>query len=124
MRVRRNLAVVLALIAAAAGVTFVIRDRAVPRVPNATPTLQEFRIGLVGMGEINTLDPAKANTTAPLIVVWQLHGRLVSVGAEGAVVPMLASSWSASDDLKLWRFSINPKANFWGSGAQSSRRGT
>ena len=68
--------------------------------------IESLRVGLAGLGDINTLDPARAGTAAPIIVVWHLYERLVDVAPDGSIKPMVASSWSHDDSLKEWQFQI------------------
>lgn len=74
--------------------------------------MRELVVGIAGLGEINVLDPARAVTTAPLIVVWQLYDRMVAIRPDGTVGPGLASDWQSSADLKEWRFRIRKDAYF------------
>ncbi len=80
--------------------------------PGVPVSLQQLHVGLAGWGEINTLDPAKAATAAPLLVVWQMYDRLVRTDEQGALLPQLAASWTASADLREWRFRIRTDATF------------
>jgi ABC-type transport system substrate-binding protein len=72
----------------------------------------ELRLALVGVGEINTLDPLRAGTTAPIMVVWQTHERLVDIGARAEPIPMIAASWSADEARRVWRFRIRSDRTF------------
>lgn len=79
-----------------------------------------FEIGLVGRGEINTLDPARAATEAPIQIIWNIFDRLVQMGPDDQLQPMLAVAWQSSDDLTEWRFDLRENVVFhatgWGSG--------
>jgi len=81
--------------------------------------IKHLRVGLAGLGEINTLDPARAGTAAPITIVWQIFDRLVDVAPDGTVTPMLATSWQSSNDLKEWRFQIRPDVYFHASSDQA-----
>lgn len=84
--------------------------------------IESLRVGLAGLGDINTLDPARAGTAAPIIVVWHLYERLVDVAPDGSIKPMIASSWSHDEELKEWQFKIRKDNYFHASpSAQSAR---
>lgn len=80
------------------------------------------RVGLAGYGEINTIDPVRAVTSAPLVVVWQLYDRLVGLDADDQPVPMIASRWASSDSLTRWTFQIASSASFNVPSGEAPRR--
>jgi peptide/nickel transport system substrate-binding protein len=73
-------------------------------------------MALAGLGDIATLDPALANTTAPILVVWQLYDRLIDIDENGRISPMIAESWTSSADVQEWRFKLRSDAFFQRSG--------
>ncbi|MCH8851366.1 MAG: ABC transporter substrate-binding protein [Planctomycetes bacterium] len=104
-----------------------------PRTPFPSPSesssgsdsaksIESLRVGLAGLGDINTLDPARAGTAAPIIVVWHLYERLVDVAPDGSIKPMIASSWSHDEELKEWQFRIRTDAYFHTSSDEPSAR--
>lgn len=107
---RRIVVAGVAFLAAAALVAFLVG-----RAPQTAivPADDVLRVGLVGLGDVSTLDPAQANATAPIVALWQLHRRLVSPGNDGAVLPDLAQSWKSASDLREWRFELDAMATFW-----------
>ncbi|MCZ6654709.1 MAG: ABC transporter substrate-binding protein [Planctomycetota bacterium] len=78
-----------------------------------------LEIGLVGRGDLNTLDPARAATEAPTLVIWNVYDRLVQLGSDGKLEPSLAETWLHSDDLREWRFRLRAGAHFCGEGARA-----
>ncbi len=82
---------------------------------------QTVTVGLAGLGEISTLDPARAGETATVTIVWQLYDRLVSIRPDGSVGPSLARDWVSTEDLRTWRFALRSDA-FFHSGDGASRR--
>jgi len=58
--------------------------------------------------DIQTLDPTLLSDPHTSRIVWQIFEGLVGLDAEGRMQPMIAESWSASDDFKSWTFKIRP----------------
>lgn len=69
-------------------------------------------VGLVGRGAINTIDPARAATEAPILVAWNIYDRLIQMDSAGRLQPMLAQSWSPSEDMTRWTFTLRPGVRF------------
>ena len=61
---------------------------------------------------INTLDPMRATEVFSGRVVTQIYEGLVGLDAQNQLVPVLAESWSVSDDHKVWTFKIRPGVQF------------
>ncbi|EHH68727.1 ABC transporter substrate-binding protein [Gluconobacter morbifer] len=59
-----------------------------------------------------SMDPADQNATATRSVLDPFYETLVSLDQNGGIVPVLASSWSISDDRLEWRFHIRPAVLF------------
>ncbi|MEW8437666.1 MAG: ABC transporter substrate-binding protein [Candidatus Thiodiazotropha taylori] len=85
-----------------------------PETPSESANGATLRVGLAGWGEINTLDPAKAATAAPVLVVWQVYDRLVRISNEGRLETMLATQWTANEAQTEWTFKIRKDAAFQG----------
>jgi ABC-type transport system substrate-binding protein len=70
----------------------------------------------LGVGGPLVLDPLEASMASPsdLMVLDLLHGGLTELDADGVAQPGLASSWTADDALKVWRFELDPEATFTG----------
>ena len=83
--------------------------------------LTELKVGLAELGDITTLDPAQAASTAALIAVWQMYDRLVDIGADGRLLPMLATEWRSSDGLRRWHFRLRQGVMFHGAASQPPR---
>ncbi|TMJ20510.1 MAG: ABC transporter substrate-binding protein [Alphaproteobacteria bacterium] len=80
-----------------------------------------FRIGLIGRGEITSLDPAQAGTESPISMVWNIFDRLVQQGPDGRVEPRLAREWSVSPDRREWRFRIRQGVTFHAEGTNAAK---
>src|SRR5271169_240212 len=57
-------------------------------------------------GEPATLDPQKTGTVVEADVVYDLFEGLLTYDADGALVPGVAASWSASPDGLTWTFKL------------------
>ncbi len=55
---------------------------------------------------INTLDPAKTKIGEEYIVNFLVFSGLTEIEIDGKLKPDLAESWSRSDDLKTWTFTL------------------
>jgi len=98
---------ILSAISACSGLSFAGRF-----VVSAAQGMKQLEVGLAGLGDFNTLDPARAATSAPVIVLWQIFDRLVAIDATGETQPGLASSWQSSPELNEWAFQIRTDARF------------
>ncbi len=58
-------------------------------------------------GEPSNLDPIYDTNLPALNVYYAIYDRLATIDAEGRVQPQMAKSWSYSDDLKTWTFTLN-----------------
>lgn len=106
--------VLLVLVATGATVLYwAMSDRPVTPKP-----VERLVIGLSGIGDLSTLDPARAGTAAPIVVVWQIYERLVDILPDGSLVAGIASEWRASKDHKIWRFRIRQGVRFHGPGGR------
>jgi len=61
---------------------------------------------------VNTLDPMRATEVFSGRVVAQIYEGLVGLDAQNSLVPVLAESWSLSDDHKVWTFKIRSGVQF------------
>ena len=59
-----------------------------------------------GIGELPTLDPAKASDAQSFLVVDFLYGRLVKLDGDLKVAPDLAAKWDISADGKTYTFNL------------------
>src|SRR5512134_2117721 len=66
-------------------------------------------------GEPGSLDPAQAEDLHALNVLLDLYEGLLTVDADGAIVPGVAQSWSVSPDGLRYRFELRPDAR-WSNG--------
>jgi ABC-type transport system substrate-binding protein len=87
---------------------------ALPAWGQASPAVggRPFRVGLAALGDFNTLDPARAITSAPVIAVSQVYERLCAYDERGLVVPSLAQRWSHDRKLTEWRFALQTGVRF------------
>jgi oligopeptide transport system substrate-binding protein len=70
-----------------------------------------------GLGpEPDALDIHLAQSLAALNVLRDLHEGLVTLDAEGNLIPGIARSWSVSEDALRWEFELNPAAR-WSDGS-------
>jgi len=56
--------------------------------------------------DLNTLDPARTSARAPWWVGGQIFVGLVGLDSSLAPIPLIAKSWSTSDDGKRWTFNL------------------
>ncbi len=63
----------------------------------------------------DSLDIHVAQSLSALNVLRDLHEGLVTVAADGTLVPGLAASWSVSEDGRTWQFELDPEAK-WSDG--------
>lgn len=94
-------------------------------VPRADPSDAACTLGpsnQTGAGELRVLltdpvGPGNAPTPtneAERLVFRQLYDGLVRLDCQGRVRPALARSWDTSDAGRVWTFTLNPEAGFWG----------
>jgi peptide/nickel transport system substrate-binding protein len=70
-------------------------------------------VGMVGGESTNTLDPAQQLTQVPQVFTKTWGETLVIASPEdSSAVPLLAESWDASDDAKVWSFKIREGVTF------------
>lgn len=62
--------------------------------------------------DLNTLDPARISARAPWWVGGQIYIGLVGLDSSLAPVPMLARSWTASEDGRTWTFNLRSDVRF------------
>ncbi|MFE5969626.1 ABC transporter substrate-binding protein [Streptomyces sp. NPDC056463] len=81
-----------------------------PAKPKAGGTL---RVGALGRANAITRDPhgSQANESDYLILSL-VYDTLTIPGAKPNTLPRLASSWTSSDDMKTWRFTLAKGAKF------------
>ena len=70
-----------------------------------------LRAGITGYNVINTLDPAKAGLIPEFYTIWALFNTLVKFNDRMEVVPDLAESWVAKDDV-TWEFTLRKGVKF------------
>jgi peptide/nickel transport system substrate-binding protein len=86
---------------------------ALPALPASLASAQEktsVRAALTQ--EPDSLDPVFDTNLPALNIFYNVFDQLVGIDETGAVVPLLASDWSASDDLKTWTFTLREGATF------------
>jgi peptide/nickel transport system substrate-binding protein len=62
--------------------------------------------------DVLTLDPMLDTSPIGVNVFRNIFDGLTRIGADGSVVPLLATSWNASEDTKTWDFTIRANAKF------------
>jgi peptide/nickel transport system substrate-binding protein len=70
--------------------------------------------------DIQTLDPVGLSDPYTSRIVWQIYEGLAGLNKEGEPVPVLAESWSSSDQHQTWTFELRPGVYFHESGAFDS----
>ena len=73
---------------------------------DAAPTPREGGVLRCAMQVQEIDDPARLSWTESGNIVRHQHDYLTITGADNITRPMLASGWSASDDLKTWTFQL------------------
>jgi len=63
----------------------------------------------------DSLDIHAAQSLSALNVLRDLHEGLVTVAADGTLIPGLARSWTVSEDGRVWQFELNSEAR-WSDG--------
>lgn len=62
--------------------------------------------------DVLTLDPMLDTSPISLNVFRNIFDALTRIAADGSVTPLLAESWTASEDTKTWEFTIRSNAKF------------
>src|SRR4249920_2541298 len=62
--------------------------------------------------DVLTLDPMLDTSPIGVNVFRNVFDALTRIEADGSVTPLLAVSWSASEDTKTWEFTIRTNAKF------------
>jgi peptide/nickel transport system substrate-binding protein len=62
--------------------------------------------------DVLTLDPMLDTSPISLNVFRNVFDALTRIAADGSVTPLLAESWTASEDTKTWEFTIRSNAKF------------
>ena len=62
--------------------------------------------------DVLTLDPMLDTSPISINVFRNVFDALTRIGADGTVVPLLAESWTASEDTRTWEFTIRANAKF------------
>ena len=71
-----------------------------------------LRIGIGSFDSGETLDPQVTETKFMQNLQWQIRNNLIEIGAGGVLVPELATSWEANDDLTVWTFKLRSGVEF------------
>jgi peptide/nickel transport system substrate-binding protein len=71
-----------------------------------------LRLGLGDFDSGESLDPQATETKYMQNLQWQLRNNLIEIGAGGVLVPELATSWEANDDLTVWTFQLREGVQF------------
>ena len=71
------------------------------------------RIVVAPSSDVITLDPSQDTSSVGVTVLFKnVYDQLTDIGADGSVVPQLASSWETSADAKTWTFRLRRDAVF------------
>ena len=62
--------------------------------------------------DVLTLDPMLDTSPISINVFRNVFDALTRIGADGSVAPLLAESWTASEDTRTWEFTIRANARF------------
>lgn len=81
-----------------------------PIVVVAEATVEVQNVTLINRDIL--LDPAKTTDEDSLMVSSRLYEGLVTIDAQGNILPGIAESWTVSDDELDYIFEISPKARF------------
>jgi peptide/nickel transport system substrate-binding protein len=71
-----------------------------------------LKIGMIGGGSSETIDPNKANNEVDIARVYQLYERLVGYDNAGAPVNQLAAEFSPNKTATQWKMKLVPDAKF------------
>ena len=71
-----------------------------------------LRLGIGSFDSGETLDPQATETKFMQNLQWQLRNNLIEVGAGGVLIPELATSWDANEDLTVWTFKLRQGVEF------------
>src|SRR3954463_5063843 len=90
----------------AAVLTFLAMSAPVPAADRATNIV-------VSQGsDVLTLDPMLDTSPISLNVFRNIFDALTRIAADGSVTPLLAESWTTSEDTKTWEFKIRSNVTF------------
>jgi peptide/nickel transport system substrate-binding protein len=84
-------------------------------VAAATPIAAYASSGQVVVAQssdVLTLDPSVSTDPISLNVFKNVYDQLTDIAADGSVAPLLALSWTSSDDSKVWTFTILKNVKF------------
>ena len=73
---------------------------------------QESTLRVAIPSTLNTLDPAKTKIGEEYILNFLIYSGLTELTADGEVLPDLAESWEANDDLSEWTFTLRQGVTF------------
>ncbi len=85
---------------------------ALAAVPAAPSLAQDATVRAALTQEPDSLDPVFDTNLPALNVMYNVFDQLVGIDETGGVIPLLASEWTASDDLKTWTFTLREGATF------------
>jgi peptide/nickel transport system substrate-binding protein len=71
-----------------------------------------LRLGIGSFDSGETLDPQVTETKFMQNLQWQIRNNLIEIGAGGVLVPELATSWEANDDLTVWTIKLRQGVEF------------
>ena len=80
-----------------------------------TPALAADRSSTIVVSQgsdVLTLDPMLDTSPISVNVFRNIFDALTRIAADGSVTPLLAESWTASEDTKTWEFTIRSNAKF------------
>src|SRR5690554_4671981 len=81
-------------------------------VLGATTALDQGRILRLDESAIGELDPAKATDYADSQLMFNMYDTLVWSDSSGTIIPLVAESWSTSDDGTVYTFNLRDDVLF------------
>ena len=80
--------------------------------PVSSARAAEGKLAVAQSSDTLTLDPSVDTSPISLNIFKNVYDQLTDIAADGSVAPLLATSWEASPDAKVWTFSIKPGVKF------------
>jgi peptide/nickel transport system substrate-binding protein len=81
-------------------------------LPAAFAQDTQTRLVVAQPSDTLTLDPSVDTSPISLNIFKNIYDQLTDIAADGSVAPLLATEWEASDDAKVWTFTIKPDVKF------------
>lgn len=77
-----------------------------------TQTQEKRSIVIPSENDIQTLDPTLLSDPYTSRIVWQMYEGLIGLNEDGDPIPLVAESWSTTDDNTVWTFKIRSNVYF------------